>query len=84
MPRICSFYGIVIWIYWDDHNPPHFHSTYGEFEVLIRIQDLSVYSGHLPSRALGLAIEWAPHINKNCWKIGNLFNKAFLQKKLIL
>ncbi len=22
MPRICSFYGIVIYIYWNDHNPP--------------------------------------------------------------
>jgi hypothetical protein len=33
MPRICSFYGIIIWIYYNDHNPPHFHATYGEFEI---------------------------------------------------
>ena len=26
MPRICSFYGIAIWIYWNDHHPPHFHA----------------------------------------------------------
>ncbi|MBA4138996.1 MAG: DUF4160 domain-containing protein [Segetibacter sp.] len=59
MPRICSFYGIIIWIYYNDHNPPHFHATYGEFEILIRIADLSVYSGNLPARAFGLVMEWA-------------------------
>jgi uncharacterized protein DUF4160 len=59
MPRICSFYGIAIWIYWNDHHPAHFHPEYGDFEVLIKIEDLSVYSGALPSRALGLVIEWA-------------------------
>lgn len=59
MPRISSFYGIIIWMYWDDHNPPHFHATYGNFEMLIRIHDLSMYSGSLPSRAFGLVMEWA-------------------------
>lgn len=59
MPRISSFYGIIIWMYWNDHNPPHFHATYGDFEMLIRINDLSIYSGSLPSRAFGLVMEWA-------------------------
>jgi hypothetical protein len=59
MPRISSFYGIVIWMYWNDHNPPHFHATYNDYEVLIRINDLSVYTGSLPSRAFGLVMEWA-------------------------
>ncbi len=59
MPRISSFYGIIIWMYWNDHNPPHFHATYNDFEVLIRINDLSIYAGFLPARALGLVIEWA-------------------------
>ena len=59
MPRISSFFGMVIWMYWNDHNPPHFHATYGDFEILIRITDLSIYSGSLPSRAFGLLMEWA-------------------------
>ena len=59
MPRISSFYGIVIWMYWNDHTPPHFHATYGDFEILIRITDLSVYAGSLPSRAFGVVLEWA-------------------------
>lgn len=59
MPRISSFYGIIIWMYWNDHNPPHFHATYNDLEVLIRIDNLSVYAGSLPSRAFGLVMEWA-------------------------
>ena len=46
-------------MYFNDHNPPHFHAAYGEYEILIRIADLSVYSGSLPSRAFGLVMEWA-------------------------
>ena len=59
MPRISSFYGIIVWIYFDDHNPPHFHATYGEFEILININDFSVYAGNFPGRAFGLLMEWA-------------------------
>jgi hypothetical protein len=59
MPSICRFYGIVIWIYWNDHNPPHFHAEYGEHEILIKIDDLSIYSEYFPSRAFGLLMEWA-------------------------
>jgi hypothetical protein len=54
MPRISAFYGIFIWMYWEDHNPPHFHATYNEFEILINITDLSVYAGYFPARAFGL------------------------------
>jgi len=43
----------------EDHNPPHFHAEYGEHTILIKIEDLSVYSGYFPSRAFGLVMEWA-------------------------
>lgn len=59
MPRISSFFGITIWIYWDDHNPPHFHAEYGEQEILIQIEDLRTYSGSLSSRAYNMVMEWA-------------------------
>ena len=59
MPEISRFYGIIIYIYFREHNPPHFHAVYGEEEILIEIATLRVLSGHLPSRALGLVIEWA-------------------------
>jgi hypothetical protein len=59
MPEICRFFGIVIAMFYDDHNPPHFHAAYGEYRAAITIETLSVMEGYLPPRALGLVIEWA-------------------------
>jgi hypothetical protein len=46
-------------MYYDDHNPHHFHAVYGDDEAWINIKTLAVFSGSLPARALGLVIEWA-------------------------
>lgn len=59
MPEIARFYGIVIRMYYNDHNPPHFHAVYGEHQAQVDIQSLSVFGGSLPPRALGLVVEWA-------------------------
>jgi hypothetical protein len=59
MPEISRFFGIVIKMFFDDHNPPHFHAEYGSDLALIDIRNLSVFSGRLPPRAIGLVIEWA-------------------------
>jgi hypothetical protein len=59
MPEISRFLGMVISIYFDDHNPPHFHVSYNEKEAAISITDLSVMEGTLPARVLGLVMEWA-------------------------
>jgi len=59
MPQISSFFGILIFMYYDDHTPPHFHALYSEFKAQIRISDLVVIDGKLPPRAMGLVVEWA-------------------------
>jgi hypothetical protein len=59
LPRISEFFGIVIYVYWRDHLPAHFHAVYGGDEVQISIDELSRLSGSLPPRAMGLVIEWA-------------------------
>jgi hypothetical protein len=56
MPEVSRFYGIVIRIFYDDHNPPHFHAEYGEHEVLVNINTLAILSGSLPARALGMLL----------------------------
>jgi hypothetical protein len=40
MPTISVFYGIVIQMFWRDHNPPHFHVLYGEHEAVFDVRDL--------------------------------------------
>jgi len=59
MPEISRFYGIIIYMYYEDHLPSHFHAHYGEHEAIIEIESLAVIAGSLPHRALGLVIEWA-------------------------
>ena len=59
MPQISFFYGIIISMFWKEHNPPHFHAEYGEYEILIAINDFSILEGKMPARALGLVVEWA-------------------------
>jgi hypothetical protein len=59
MPEISRFFGIIIAMFYDEHNPPHFHARYGEYRVEIAIDTLSVLVGRLPPRVLGLVIEWA-------------------------
>jgi hypothetical protein len=59
MPCISEFYGILIYLYWDDHQPPHFHAKYAEFEILVNINTLEVIEGKFPKRARAMVIEWA-------------------------
>jgi len=59
MPEISRFYGIIISMYYEDHNPPHFHAMYGEFKATIKITDFALLEGYLPPKALGLIVEWA-------------------------
>ena len=59
MPELARFYGIIIRMYAEDHPPPHFHAQYAEFNAIVDIAGLGVIAGRLPSRALGLVVEWA-------------------------
>ncbi len=59
MPEISRFYGIVIKMFYDDHQPPHFHVEYAEHQAVVSIETLALIGGTLPPRALGLVAEWA-------------------------
>ncbi len=59
MPKICQFLGIIIYMYFRDHAPPHFHAKYGEFEGMVGLDPIRQIEGNLPPRILGLVIEWA-------------------------
>ena len=37
MPEICRFFGIVIAMYYNDHDPPHFHAVYNEYQGIVEI-----------------------------------------------
>ncbi len=59
MPRISEFYGIAVYIYYRDHNPPHFHAIYGDSEAIVEIRTGAILEGKLPRRAAKLVGEWS-------------------------
>lgn len=59
MPNISTFYGIIIWMFYNDHNPPHFHVEYGEHKAEIAIETLEILAGNVPTRSLSMVLEWA-------------------------
>ncbi len=58
MPEISRFFGIVIRMYYDDHNPPHLHAEHQRNKTLFDFQG-NILRGNLGSRtALRLVREW--------------------------
>jgi hypothetical protein len=59
MPEISRFFGIAIRMYFDDHNPPHFHAIYEGREIQVSINPIQILQGSLPTRATSMVLEWA-------------------------
>ncbi|MDO4819675.1 MAG: DUF4160 domain-containing protein [Prevotella sp.] len=57
MPQISNFYGILILLNYRDHFPPHFHAWYGEYRIVVNIED-GIVKGEMPGRALRMILEW--------------------------
>jgi hypothetical protein len=45
MPEISRFFGILIRVYFDDHNPPHFHAMYAGDEARVGIEPIAILEG---------------------------------------
>ncbi len=58
MPTISVFYGIVIAMFFNDHDPPHFHARYAESHARVAIATGDLLDGDLPPRAVRLVKEW--------------------------
>lgn len=61
MPVLSRFYGIIIRMYFQqhEHNPPHIHAIYGEHVAAVDIQTGTVIEGELPKKALEMVREWS-------------------------
>ena len=57
MPVISRFLGIVITMLYNDHDPPHFHATYGEYKITVDILT-GIVKGLFSKRALRAVLEW--------------------------
>ena len=57
MPELSRFLGIIIAMFYREHGPPHFHATYGDYEITVEIES-GLVNGEFPSRALQHVQEW--------------------------
>ena len=58
MPEISRFFGIIVRMFYDDHNPPHFHVEFGDKRAKVDFRG-NILIGDLGSKtALRLVREW--------------------------
>ena len=61
MPSISMFYGIIIYIYFNDnkqHKLPHIHVRYQDDEVILEIPNGEVLEGKIPNSKMKLIQAW--------------------------
>jgi hypothetical protein len=59
VPEVSRFFGMSILMYFNDHDPPHFHVRYNEYRAVFSISDLKMTDGSLTSRVVAMVLEWA-------------------------
>ena len=70
--------GIKVFLYWKDHNPPHIHFTYGDYECSISVLD-RIVDGQAPAKVIAKVNEW---INLHEAEILSLWEKAQKGEKI--
>ena len=69
MPEISRFFGIIIRMFYDEHNPPHFHAEYSGNKAVFDFEG-NVLKGSLSSRtATKLIREWIDLHVSELWKL---------------
>jgi hypothetical protein len=59
MPYVSMFFGIIIRMFFSEHNPPHFHAEYQGTEGIFNFQGEMLIGNIKSSTALKLIKEWA-------------------------
>lgn len=57
MPSISLFYGILISMQFDDHNPPHFHAKYQDYKAVFSLEG-DLLRGKMPQKQCNLIKAW--------------------------
>ncbi len=61
MPSISMFFGLIIYMYYQDnvqHHTPHIHAKYQEQEAVFAIPDGELLEGRLPHKKMNLVKAW--------------------------
>lgn len=79
MPTISMFYGILVRMYYDDHQPPHFHAFYGDYKAIFNFEG-EIIEGKMPNKQFKLIVAWS-EIHKDellaNWELAKNSEKLF-------
>ena len=69
MPTVAVVAGMTILIYYDDHDPPHFHVRAANFRAKVAIHDLSVVEvvGRMKASEIRTIQSWARRHQPASW-----------------
>ncbi|HEX7136563.1 MAG TPA: DUF4160 domain-containing protein [Vicinamibacterales bacterium] len=59
MPIISTFFGIIVRMFFDDHNPPHFHAEYGGEDAQVDFDGRIIVGRISSTTARRLIKNWA-------------------------
>ena len=59
MPTVAVVSGVAITLYYNDHEPAHFHALLAGDEMQVRVSDLAVIEGSLPAVKRRRVLDWA-------------------------
>jgi len=82
MPEISRFYGISIYFYYNNHNPPHFHVIYGGQKAVFRIDTLEMIEGKIPKAKTLLVVQWAFLHRSELIEGWNMAKKGLVPEKI--
>ncbi len=57
MPVLSMFYGVIISMFYKDHNPPHIHIQYAEYKAIVDFNG-DILEGELPVKQRKLIEAW--------------------------
>lgn len=75
MPTIVRLGNCVIRIFFDDHNPPHFHIQGSDFAALVEIESLRIIEMRGRRNALKEALDWASSNKNILWEAWERYSK---------
>ena len=81
-----SIIGVVdaakLYIYANDHPPPHFHVLYAEHRAVIDIQTMKMRRGNLPKAKLRAIMKWAKPRKAQLLEAWNITQENLIPEKI--
>lgn len=69
-------------MYFNEHNPPHFHAAYGEYRASFEIRSGKLLEGEMPKTAIKLINQWRKAHTSELLANWERARKAQLPKKI--